>query len=138
MLSYDEWSLLITALVMLPIIALGLRSYGLKKTRSTLARFIPDNTSQILSEHEAMREVYKVARIVDVASRHGLYRANCLKESLLLWWLLARRGIKSKIHIGVQKESIELIAHAWVEYRGTPLNNPEQIQHHYSVFKANW
>ena len=138
MLSLDEWTLLITSLIILPVIALGLRFYGLKKTRSTLVLFIPDNTGLIFSEDEAMRGVYKVARIVDVASRHGLYFANCLKESLILWWLLTRKGIKSKIHIGVEKDSVELLAHAWVEYLGAPLNNPEQVQQHYSVFKANW
>jgi hypothetical protein len=46
--------------------------------------------------------------------------SRCLMRSLVLTSLLARRGVPSRLVIGV-KASGEFAAHAWVEYDGHPV-----------------
>jgi transglutaminase superfamily protein len=49
--------------------------------------------------------------------------ARCLSQSLVLLWLLARRGIPSTLVVGVHT-SPEFAAHAWIEHAGKPLLSP--------------
>jgi hypothetical protein len=46
--------------------------------------------------------------------------SRCLMRSLVLTRLLARRGIESRLVLGVRPGET-LLAHAWVEHRGQPL-----------------
>ncbi len=71
--------------------------------------------------------------MVQIAARRGLYRANCLQQSLCLWWILQRQGISTDLRIGVRKGE-QLDAHAWVEYRGTVLNDRPDIAQEFSPF----
>ena len=64
---------------------------------------------------------------VDLAGRHSLASVNCLDRSLVLHWLLVRRGIGSELRIGVDREDDFLKAHAWVECGGLVLGNPAEI-----------
>lgn len=58
-----------------------------------------------------------------VAMAAALYpgRALCLERSLVLYYLLRRRGIAVTYCQGVQP--YPFLAHAWVEYRGQPIND---------------
>jgi len=77
-----------------------------------------------------------ISRAVAIAGNHGIYKANCLKQSLLLWWLLARRGILSELKLGTQKSPQESFsAHAWVEYNGEVLGDSTELPHQYLAFK---
>jgi len=49
--------------------------------------------------------------------------ARCLSQSLVLLWLLARRGIPGTLVVGVHT-SPEFAAHAWIEHAGKPLLSP--------------
>jgi transglutaminase superfamily protein len=49
--------------------------------------------------------------------------ARCLSQSLVLLWLLSRRGIPSTLVVGVHT-SPEFEAHAWIEHAGRPLLSP--------------
>jgi Transglutaminase-like superfamily len=59
------------------------------------------------------RAVVRVLRLLPTDSR-------CLMQSLVLTAMLARRGVYSKIVIGVRAEP-SFAAHAWVELDGRPL-----------------
>jgi hypothetical protein len=48
---------------------------------------------------------------------------RCLRRSLVLVRLLARRGISAQLVIAARTEP-EFLAHAWVEYRGEPVLSP--------------
>lgn len=64
-----------------------------------------------------------------VAMAAALYpgRALCLERSLVLYYLLRRRGIAVRYCQGVQPHPF--LAHAWVEFRGQPINDvPEHVQ----------
>jgi hypothetical protein len=56
---------------------------------------------------------------------------NCLARSLVLWWLLKRRGIDSQIRLGVRKENAILLAHAWIELDQVVLNDRPDVDTFY-------
>jgi len=134
-LSLDEWWLLLLSLFMLPLIAVLLRFAGFNRTKNILSKFIsnePGNNKQ----QPGPDQTHSIARMVSVAACYGLYRANCLKQSLLLWWLLARRGLESEIRFGVREgPEEEFGAHAWVEYNGINLCDSEVLQKQVSAFE---
>ena len=63
---------------------------------------------------------------------------TCLEESLGLWYLLRKQGIVSTLRIGVRKADGRFEAHAWVEYGGEALNQPEAAHTHYAAFEKEF
>ncbi len=124
-LSLLEWQLLVTSVILLPLTALGLHLFGLKRTQQFMKYFTPAAPKTSPRKEEELKYGQLVARMVSVAANHGLYRANCLKKSLVLWWLLKRKGIEANLHIGVQKNGELLDAHSWVEINGNVLIGDE-------------
>jgi hypothetical protein len=59
----------------------------------------------------------------NVALACALYpgRAQCLERSLVLYYLLRRQGVDLRFVNGVKVDPFA--AHAWIEYRGRPLND---------------
>ena len=132
--SRERW-LLIQALMLLPITALLLRLVGFSRCQSVLCGLAPSVELPSGNQtEELIRRANVTARMVRAVSWHGLYRGNCLQQSLVLWWLLRRQGIGSDLRIGVRKESGRLEAHAWVELMGITLNEPENIHHRFAAF----
>ena len=128
-LSLHEWRLLLASMLLLPL-------SGFKSTQKIMSRFLPVVRGKDVSEGHTFAGAGVIARMVSVAARHGIYRANCLKQSLVLWWLLGRRGIPSEIKIGVNKEGAgPLNAHAWVECDGQALNDSEDGRQRFSAFE---
>ncbi|HKD51362.1 MAG TPA: lasso peptide biosynthesis B2 protein [Candidatus Acidoferrum sp.] len=128
-------TLLLRALVMLPLVALSLRFRGFDATRSTLRKTISSVTPQTDSV-SLSKQIALTAHMMNAADRHGLVHPSCLVKSLTLWWLLGRQGIGSELRVGVRKEGRNLEAHAWVEREGIALNEPEERHHHYAAFDA--
>ena len=56
-----------------------------------------------------------------------IFSADCLEESLALWWLLRRNGIDPDFRIGVRTITGRFESHAWVEYQGMVLNDMDRI-----------
>ncbi len=131
-LSAEEWWVLISSMVLLPSIALALHLKGFRWTRSFLQKCIPETKKPAAETNLATAQ--SVARMVSVAANHGLYRANCLKRSLATWWLLQRRGIAAELNIGVNKDTEEFKAHAWVGYMDNVLVEADDITERFSTF----
>ena len=55
---------------------------------------------------------------------------------MTLWWLLRSAGIDGELHIGARKKDAKFEAHAWVELKGTVLNDSPDIHEHYTRFDA--
>ncbi len=71
-----------------------------------------------------------------VARRHPL-PSSCLSRSLVLWSLLRRWGIDSRLRIGVNKQEGSFEAHAWVEHRGEALGNDKRsCEQHVALDRA--
>jgi hypothetical protein len=61
---------------------------------------------------------YRLEQFVSAAYRLLPLRPTCLRESLVLYALLRRRGAAPKLCVGVRKDSGGLAAHAWIECVG--------------------
>jgi len=60
----------------------------------------------------------RIVWLVTVASRYAPGRATCLKDALVLVWLLRREGVEALVRIGVARNAGGLKAHAWLEHDG--------------------
>ena len=135
LLSWPERWLLVQALFLLPLTALALRFLGFRRWQSTLASLVPIDEALAAGQDEtAVQQAQITAKVVKAAARRGPYRANCLQQSLVLWWLLRRQEITSELRIGVRKEGSRLEAHAWVEFLGAVLNESNDVRQHFEPF----
>lgn len=58
----------------------------------------------------------------------GPWKSSCLTRSLVLYALLRRDGHRPRISLGVEGDSREFAAHAWVSLGGHPLDDaPEML-----------
>lgn len=119
-LSLLEWQILVTSVILLPLVALTLHLFGFKRTQQFMKSF-SFSPKSFQQEDQKLQDGQTIARMISIAATHSVYKANCLKKSLMLWWLLRRRGISADLRIGVQKENGRLNAHAWVEINGMVL-----------------
>ena len=131
-LSRTERALLLRALAILPMAALGLQLAGLKRIQSALLLLSPARPGANTGDAAAYAK--QVARWVSVAARHGPYRAKCLPSALALQSILRRHGIESDLRLGVRRESDRIEAHAWIEHRGVPLIDSADVADRYAAF----
>jgi hypothetical protein len=115
------------------MVALGLRCSSLRRVLAILAWSMPRSVP-----NENGARARRAADLVDVAVHRGLYPGNCLSRSVTLWWLLRRRGIAGALQIGVRREGAILLAHAWVEHAGRPLNDSETVCARYAAFEGSF
>ncbi|HEY3884247.1 MAG TPA: lasso peptide biosynthesis B2 protein [Vicinamibacterales bacterium] len=69
-----------------------------------------------------------VRAAVAAVDRTSRYLAmSCLPRALALRWMLARRGVATTLRLGARREGDALLAHAWVEWNGVVLSDPEIV-----------
>ena len=133
-LSPWERRLLWYALMLFPIITLSLKLGGLGRTQKLILRLsVP--LPQVSVQYQLAR-VWQTARIVNIVSRYYFFWHNCLRQSLILWWLLRNQGMVSELRIGVQCQGKQFQAHAWVEYEGYPLNDSADVRKRFATFDS--
>jgi hypothetical protein len=129
------------SLLYLPAAAFALDRWGLQKVQERLVRRAPAGSGPVPAGPASFDEARRLAWVVDGTARRGLWKANCLQRSLVLWWFLLRRGIGSEIRIGVRRRpgaapgARELDFHAWVECQGLVLNDRADIREHFATFE---
>jgi len=107
-------------------IRLSLRLRGLAWTVRTSRALGVKSETQFASSAEISSVVLdEIARRVAVAGAYFPGRARCLEQSLTLQHVLRKRGIAAELCLGVQPYGFA--AHAWVEYRGRPLNESGEM-----------
>lgn len=127
-LPWSQRRLLVWVILVLPWIEIGLRLRGLRWTQAQLARFVPTRPIR----DDISPEVINM--LVRWAAAAVPFPATCLRRSLVLWWLLKRRGVASEIKIGAQRNTGPFKAHAWVEWDGGQSDSPPELKH-LAVFK---
>jgi hypothetical protein len=120
-LSRAEWGLFLQAWVLLLVVDWALRLLPFRRVQSLFVSRRAAHSHNI-NDPEAM--IHFVAAQVDRATRNHLYPMRCLRRSLAIQSLLARRGISTELHFGVRKEEGQLNAHAWLEYEGQIVVEP--------------
>jgi hypothetical protein len=137
-LTPAERQLLVVALATAPFVAFGLTIFGFRRTHSALARWSQPRGEPVPTGDAATARALSAARIVGIAAGSGPVRTSCLRRSLLLWSLLRREGIETALRVGVNRDDGTFRAHAWVEYRGKPLNDDEDIAARFPAFAQDF
>ncbi len=135
--SWSDRGLVIQALALLPLVAIAVRLLGYQRVRACLAWTLPkEKLSRGMHGHAPAdaQQALNIGRLVNGAARRGLFPANCLSRSLVVWWLLGRRGIASEVVIGAQIEQSEFRAHAWVECQQQVVNDRPDIAEQFRPF----
>ena len=114
---------------------LGLRLAGFRRWKNVLAHLAPSANTTARQQTASQRESAEVvARMAKAAARNVFFCTNCLEQSLVLWWLLRRRGIAAELRIGARKEFDRFEAHAWVEVNSAVLNDATAEHRHFVPF----
>lgn len=117
--------------VIVPLVQLGIKTIGFKHSFNTLKYFVKEaktpeaNIFTVINRHRNFLYLY---------TKQFPFLGNCLARSLTLWLLLKNKGIDTELRFGMKKEDQKLLAHAWVEYLGSPLATDEEISENYSFF----
>jgi hypothetical protein len=72
--------------------------------------------------------IRRAERVVRYAAALHPGPVRCLTRSLVLRRLLRARRVPAVLKIGVRKDGAELAAHAWLEVRGVPVGEPEDLE----------
>jgi len=123
------------AAFLLPWIRVSLRMRGYNPTFASLQARLSSIAENASADPDQVR---KINRVVRAAVHHSLLHFTCLEESLGLWYLLRKQGIASQVRIGVRKSNGKFEAHAWVEYAGEAINQPEAAHVHYAAFEKEF
>ena len=117
------------ALFLLPLAGLLLRFGRYQSLLSRLEKMTPLGKPRV--GDGALPEARQTAEMVNAAARRGMYDATCLRRSLVLWWLLRRRGIDASLRIGAHIETGAFSAHAWVEFQDEVINDAPDVRERY-------
>lgn len=111
----------------LPAMAVGLRLTSYARLQALLGR--PGTSGR--DERAA-----EVALLVHRVAKNHPYRANCLKRSLTLLWILGTEGIDCEIEFGVRpaRNGTAPAFHAWVTKNGEVLNDRPDVASEYLPF----
>jgi len=119
-LAPNERWLLLGLMLGLPAVTLLLRVFGFVRTRDWLERRSRKPSSRLATADD-LHSAERLAQLADIAGRRGAVTVTCLRQSLLVWCLLRRRGLDPELKLGVRKERTSFDAHAWVELQGVAL-----------------
>jgi hypothetical protein len=117
-LSGPERRTFLALLLVLPLIHVALASAGYLRTRRWLER-ISERSPRHEPDTEELAYARRLTELAAIAGRRGLVAATCLRQSLLVYTLLRRRGLDPELQIGVRKDGAGFEAHAWVSL-GSP------------------
>ncbi len=133
----EERALILRAMVLLPLTGIGLRVFGFRRWKQLIERFsVRTRALKVAEPAIQLEKAGLTVRAVRSAELHGPAKPNCLKRSMVLWWMLRRDGIGGELHIGARKNGLHFEAHAWVELDGKVLNDSPDVHTHYARFDA--
>lgn len=132
-LSKSDRAVIISAMLMLPVVAASLKTIGLRRTKSWLTRNSLMPTVPPIKQTRA--NVRRTAQMVTVAFRLHPFRSSCLPRTIVLWSLLRHRGVEADVRIGARSDGKgEFQAHAWLEWNGDVLNDVADVGRQYLPF----
>jgi hypothetical protein len=108
--------------------SLRLRVLGLPAMRAASPDPVPQAPAAL-----ALEDIRSLARLVDAVVHRALGTDQCLARSLVLQSMLRRKGVDSRLRIGVQRAGTSLRAHAWVECGGIPVNDTPLVTDQYAA-----
>jgi hypothetical protein len=122
-LSLRDWLVLVGAWWALLCFNLALRRVPLER----LETFTRPISGKKTHHTNTLAWAWHQERLIRSAAGLHLLPMTCLPRALSLRWMLGRRGIPAQLRIGVQKNSMGMSAHAWVEVEGEGIGEPGDI-----------
>ena len=117
--------LFIRSLVMLYLTDWGLRLIGFNRWTALLDRWPRFTANRPLTEEEIRERIGRARGALRLAIRVGMTaearRKICLRQALVLRWLLRQQGIETDLEVGVGLAEAQFEAHAWLVYQGQTL-----------------
>lgn len=126
-LPSPERGLVLRLALLLPMVDLSLRMSGFQRSKARMARLIGPQPP-IVADAAAMVQAQRLADLARSVGANSPWRTTCLRQALVVWWLLRRKGLPAELKIGVLRKSTPLQAHAWVELGGQALD-PDAAAH---------
>ncbi len=87
-------------------------AFRLFSSKTCLALFGRNQSSQGGRQNVNLQ---RMAWLVDVADRYAPGKSSCLRQTAALAWLLRRRGVATRVRIGVARDEGKFTAHSWLE-----------------------
>lgn len=88
------------------------------------------------ARHDA-GEARRLARMTRAVAERWPLESRCLQRSLVLCWMLRRRGLGARMRIGVRRTGAGVTAHAWViDDDGAIINDDEAHCSTFAVLEA--
>ena len=131
-LSRDERFLALEALVLPLALQVGFRAVGVAGTQNWLRKWACGKPVPV-SELRPEAIIHMARRAQGITRRLVGSSGTCLQRSMTLWAVLARRGIESELRVGFRRQEGHIEGHAWVEYRGEPVNEAASVVNTYTV-----
>ena len=107
--TWRDYATMVETLALATTIELALTLVPFSRLLSRLDRLATGTTGR------TTRSLSRLRLFVTAAYRLLPVEKTCLRESLVLYALLRRRGVAAKLRLGVAKDGQRLTAHAWVE-----------------------
>ncbi len=120
-LTWGERGRLIACAIGLASVHLALALLGYRRTHR-IVEALSQRSDKRQANPEDIAAARRLARLAAIAGRYGAVHASCLRQSLLLYGWLRRRGFDPRLRLGVKPEQQGPFgAHAWVELEGQRL-----------------
>ncbi len=104
--------------------------------RNALSK-LRDANDDALNTSVAFEQVEAIIKLSETAGRFHVTNMNCLRRCIVQGKLLEKRGINTRMHIGVRFEGEQLKAHSWLTLQGKVINDSIDVVTRYSELKAN-
>src|SRR5437588_5619638 len=96
-LTREQWRVACESLLLLPLVQLSLHMRGFTRTAATLAGY-----SQRQPVPAEPGDARPLGEAVGLVAGRSVVGALCLGRSLVLWFLLRRRGVDAELVIGAE------------------------------------
>ena len=126
---------LIAYAFLLVLVQIALSWFGYQKVYTFLVSHPRKRDLFPGQEGESLKVAKHYSYMVSIAARYGLFRATCLRQALLVFWLLRRRGIQTDLRIGVRREGESIFAHAWLNYGEDVITEGSLVEKNFSAFE---
>lgn len=117
----------------LGFLAVGLRFLGMKRCYQIL-KLLTAFSIKRTAQAESVAHARQLSYVVRVAARRCPFQAECLEQSMTLWYLLKQRGIASQLRLGSRFGGAGFAAHAWIELEGQVVSETVDPRFRYVPF----
>ena len=109
-----DYATMVETMILVVAVEIGLRLWSISALLAWLDRL------HVSESRRRSTPSYQLERFTAAAYRLKPLDSTCLRESLVLYGLLRRRGAAPRLCLGVMKDGHHLAAHAWIECTGLP------------------